>query len=256
MKASEDKLDLSTIRPVLFISDLHLCTSRPEITEAFLYFLKYTAVKANSLYILGDLFEYWAGDDDIDNNQHQTTIHALRDLANSGVKLYLMHGNRDFLISSEFCRATNITLLQDPTIIDLYGQTVLLTHGDNLCTDDVAYQDFRKLVRDVKWQTDFLSLPLATRKNKIQTIRARSEHEKLQKTSEIMDVNNNAVNDLLKKYHYPNMLIHGHTHRPNIHAIQLDGRNITRMVLGDWYEQGSYLSCDQNGCKPIKVNVF
>lgn len=256
MKASEDKLDLNTIRPELFISDLHLCASRPEITEAFLYFLKYTAVKANALYILGDLFEYWAGDDDIDDNQHQTTIHALRDLANSGVKLYLMHGNRDFLISSEFCRATNISLLQDPTIIDLHGQKVLLTHGDNLCTDDVAYQDFRKLVRDVKWQTDFLSLPLATRKNEIQTIRIRSEHEKLQKSSEIMDVNNNAVNDLLKKYNYPNMLIHGHTHRPNIHAIQLDGRNITRLVLGDWYEQGSYLSCDQNGCNAIKVNVF
>lgn len=256
MKASEDKLDLNTIRPELFISDLHLCASRPEITEAFLYFLKYTAVKANALYILGDLFEYWAGDDDIDDIQHQTTIHALRDLANSGVKLYLMHGNRDFLISSEFCRATNISLLQDPTIIDLHGQKVLLTHGDNLCTDDVAYQDFRKLVRDVKWQTDFLSLPLATRKNEIQTIRARSEHEKLQKSSEIMDVNNNAVNDLLKKYNYPNMLIHGHTHRPNIHAIQLDGRNITRLVLGDWYEQGSYLSCDQNGCNAIKVNVF
>ena len=256
MKASEDKLDLNTIRPELFISDLHLCASRPEITEAFLYFLKYTAVKANALYILGDLFEYWAGDDDIDDIQHQTTIHALRDLANSGVKLYLMHGNRDFLISSEFCRATNISLLQDPTIIDLHSQKVLLTHGDNLCTDDVAYQDFRKLVRDVKWQTDFLSLPLATRKNEIQTIRIRSEHEKLQKSSEIMDVNNNAVNDLLKKYNYPNMLIHGHTHRPNIHAIQLDGRNITRLVLGDWYEQGSYLSCDQNGCNAIKVNVF
>ena len=256
MKASEDKLDLNTIRPELFISDLHLCASRPEITEAFLYFLKYTAVKANALYILGDLFEYWAGDDEIDDIQHQTTIHALRDLANSGVKLYLMHGNRDFLISSEFCRATNISLLQDPTIIDLHSQKVLLTHGDNLCTDDVAYQDFRKLVRDVKWQTDFLSLPLATRKNEIQTIRIRSEHEKLQKSSEIMDVNNNAVNDLLKKYNYPNMLIHGHTHRPNIHAIQLDGRNITRLVLGDWYEQGSYLSCDQNGCNAIKVNVF
>jgi UDP-2,3-diacylglucosamine hydrolase len=256
LKASEDKLDLNTIRPELFISDLHLCASRPEITEAFLYFLKYTAVKANALYILGDLFEYWAGDDDIDDIQHQTTIHALRDLANSGVKLYLMHGNRDFLISSEFCRATNISLLQDPTIIDLHSQKVLLTHGDNLCTDDVAYQDFRKLVRDVKWQTDFLSLPLATRKNEIQTIRIRSEHEKLQKSSEIMDVNNNAVNDLLKKYNYPNMLIHGHTHRPNIHAIQLDGRNITRLVLGDWYEQGSYLSCDQNGCNAIKVNVF
>jgi UDP-2,3-diacylglucosamine hydrolase len=256
LKASEDKLDLNTIRPELFISDLHLCASRPEITEAFLYFLKYTAVKANALYILGDLFEYWAGDDEIDDIQHQTTIHALRDLANSGVKLYLMHGNRDFLISSEFCRATNISLLQDPTIIDLHSQKVLLTHGDNLCTDDVAYQDFRKLVRDVKWQTDFLSLPLATRKNEIQTIRIRSEHEKLQKSSEIMDVNNNAVNDLLKKYNYPNMLIHGHTHRPNIHAIQLDGRNITRLVLGDWYEQGSYLSCDQNGCNAIKVNVF
>ena len=254
MKNLGDKSGSSAIKPDLFISDLHLCASRPHITSEFLHFLKHSVANANALYILGDLFEYWAGDDD---TTHQSIIDALSSLANSGVKLYFMHGNRDFLISSKFCTAANITLLQDPSLIDLHGKSVLLSHGDGLCTDDFTYQDFRLLVRDLKWQTDFLSLPLDTRKNQIETIRAHSEAEKSQKSAEIMDVSQTAVNHLLKKYHYPDLLIHGHTHRPNQHSIQLDGHNMTRWVLGDWYEQGSYLSCDEQGCKSnaIKTNV-
>lgn len=237
----------------LFISDLHLCASRPHITNAFLHFLQNTASQASALYILGDLFEYWAGDDDIDDPHHQVIIAAFRTLADSGVNLYFMHGNRDFLIADHFCKMAKISLLQDPTLISLHGKAALLSHGDDLCTDDVSYQEFRQQVRVSKWQSDFLSQPLQSRKNQIQAIRTRSEQEKSQKSVQIMDVNQEAVVSLLKTHHYPELLIHGHTHRPNQHHIQLDGHNITRWVLGDWYEQGSYLACDQHGCKSITL---
>jgi len=253
MKRFGDNMDNSSSGYSLFISDLHLCSSRPHITTAFLDFLENTVSKSDAIYILGDLFEYWAGDDDIQDIHHQPIIAAFKHLADAGVKLYIMHGNRDFLISSEFCQATGITLLQDPSIINLQGKTALLSHGDDLCTDDVEYQKFRLQVRDAKWQEDFLKLPLAVRKGQIEKIRTRSEHEKSQKSMQIMDVNQATINGLLKTYHYPELLIHGHTHRPNEHIIQLDGHNITRWVLGDWYEQGSYLRCDQSGCKAMQL---
>ena len=230
----------------LFISDLHLCASRPNITDAFLKFLQKTAVRAKALYILGDLFEYWAGDDDIDDPFHQIIIQAFKQLAQSGVTIYLMHGNRDFLIANRFCLAANITLLEDPTLIDLYGKKILLSHGDDLCTDDTAYQEFRALVRDQQWQDNFLSQPLASRKNQIETIRARSEQEKSIKNLQIMDVNQEAVLELLRKYQ-PDIFIHGHTHRPNQHLVNIGNKAITRWVLGDWYEQGSYLAIDETG---------
>ena len=237
----------------LFISDLHLCVSRPHITIAFLDFLQTTAIKAKALYILGDLFEYWAGDDDIDDTFHQQVITAFKTLADTGVQLFLMHGNRDFLISQRFCTAAKITLLNDPTLVVLHGKKALLSHGDDLCTDDTAYQNFRLQVREKGWQKEFLNQPLETRKKQIEAIRAHSEQEKSQKSAQIMDVNLDAVNALLQAYHYPQLLIHGHTHRPNQHQIQLDGHDMTRWVLGDWYEQGSYLSCDQNGCQNIRL---
>ncbi|MDO9051929.1 MAG: UDP-2,3-diacylglucosamine diphosphatase [Methylotenera sp.] len=237
----------------LFISDLHLCASRPHITIAFLDFLETTALKAKALYILGDLFEYWAGDDDIDDAFHQQIILAFKTLANTGVQLFLMHGNRDFLISQRFCTAAKITLLNDPTLVVLHGKKALLCHGDDLCTDDTAYQNFRLQVRDKNWQKEFLSQSLETRKKQIVSIRTHSEQEKSQKSAQIMDVNSDAVNALLQAYHYPELLIHGHTHRPNQHQIQLDGHDMTRWVLGDWYEQGSYLSCDQYGCQDIRL---
>jgi UDP-2,3-diacylglucosamine hydrolase len=231
----------------LFISDLHLCVSRPHITAAFLRFLQTIATKAEALYILGDLFEYWAGDDDMDDAHHKPIVDAFKTLAASGVSLFFMHGNRDFLIAKDFCQAANITLLPDPSIIYLYGNTILLSHGDMLCTDDVAYFAFREQVRNPQWQAEFLSQPLKTRKNYIEDIRNRSEQEKSQKSAQIMDVNADAVAQLLKAYHYPPLLIHGHTHRPNQHALNIDGHHITRWVLGDWYEQGSYLTVDENG---------
>jgi len=236
----------------LFISDLHLCASRLGITAAFIEFLQYNASKVSALYILGDLFEYWAGDDDIDDAFHQQIISAFKKLSDTGVNIFLMHGNRDFLIAEGFCQLAGITLLDDPTMIDLHGKKALLSHGDDLCTDDVAYQQFRSQVRDKKWQHEFLSQPLQIRKKQIEAIRARSEQEKTQKSLQIMDVNAKAVNALLSKFQ-PDLLIHGHTHRPNRHIIELDGRLITRWVLGDWYEQGSYLACDKHGCKDMKL---
>jgi UDP-2,3-diacylglucosamine hydrolase len=163
-----------------------------------------------------------------------------------------MHGNRDFLVAEQFCSATGITLIQDPTLIDLHGQKTLLSHGDDLCTDDIAYQQFRTQVRDKTWQARFLSQPLQERKKQIEAIRMRSEQEKTRKSMEIMDVNADAVNQLLSLYQ-PDLLIHGHTHRPNRHAIQLNDRMVTRWVLGDWYEQGSYLVCDESGCRSISL---
>ncbi|MGB2832502.1 MAG: UDP-2,3-diacylglucosamine diphosphatase [Methylotenera sp.] len=245
------KIGEQTVPFSLFISDLHLCVSRPHITAAFLQFLHTTAANADALYILGDLFEYWAGDDDIEDTHHQAIIAAFRSLANSGVNLYFMHGNRDFLVSTDFCKAANITLLQDPTLINLHGKQVLLSHGDALCTDDVAYLAFREQVRNPTWQAEFLNLPLQVRKSQIEAIRARSEQEKSQKSAQIMDVNQKAVADLLTAYDYPPTFIHGHTHRPNRHDIHLNGHHITRWVLSDWYEQGSYLICDADGCKSV-----
>lgn len=232
----------------LFISDLHLCASRPEITSSFIDFLQTTAVNAEALYILGDLFEYWAGDDDMEDVHHQAVISALKKLAETDVKIYFMHGNRDFLIGADFCHVANITLLEDPTLIDLYGRKTLLSHGDTLCTDDTEYQVFRRQVRQSKWQSDFLSQPLRDRKTQIEAIRIRSEQEKSGKSSEIMDVNPQAVEALLAEYDFPELFIHGHTHRPYQHQLELKNHKITRWVLGDWYEQGSYLICNHAGC--------
>jgi UDP-2,3-diacylglucosamine hydrolase len=246
--------DTSGSEFTLFISDLHLCESRPEITASFLRFLHETATQAHSLYILGDLFEYWAGDDAIEDAHHQQIVLALKALSESGTHVFLMHGNRDFLIGSDFCNIARITLLNDPSIIDLFGTKTLLSHGDALCTDDIAYQTFRQQVRDSKWQTAFLSQSLPERKKQVEAIRQRSEQEKSGKSFEIMDVNPEAVSQLLAKYDYPPRLIHGHTHRPNTHTIHLNGHTVTRWVLGDWYEQGSYLLCDEHGCRSSILN--
>lgn len=248
MSEARDKSGFS-----LFISDLHLCASRPEITSSFIDFLHTTAVETDALYILGDLFEYWAGDDDMEDIHHQTIINAFKKLASSDVKIYFMHGNRDFLIGSDFCNVANIALLPDPTVIDLYGRKTLLTHGDVLCTDDSAYQAFRQQVRQSKWQSEFLSQPLGARKSQIEAIRLRSEQEKSGKSYEIMDVNQQAVEQLLAEFDFPEMLIHGHTHRPFEHHLELNKHKITRWVLGDWYEQGSYLICNQAGCSAVTL---
>ena len=162
----------------LFISDLHLCESRPELIKAFTHFLKHTAAQANALYILGDLFEYWAGDDAIEVGIHAQTISALNELSQQGVSVYLMHGNRDFLLGDPFPKPTNTTILPDPSLISLHGKSILLSHGDTLCTDDVAYQQFRAEVRSDTWKAQFLNKPLSDRIDYIESIRVKSEQEK------------------------------------------------------------------------------
>ena len=236
----------------LFISDLHLCDSRPHITAALIQFLERTASKAQALYILGDLFEYWAGDDAIEDDlikisAQQPVILALRSLSSS-VPVFFMAGNRDFLIGDNFADSTGITILPDPSLISPYGKPVLLSHGDALCTDDIAYQTFRAEVRSQAWQNQFLSQPLANRIAYIEQLRVKSEQEKSTKSMQIMDVNTVAVEDLLSQYNYPPLFIHGHTHRPNTHIYNLAGHICERRVLGDWYEQGSYLMLNAGGC--------
>lgn len=235
----------------LFISDLHLCSSRPAITSQFLAFLHTIAPQAEALYILGDFFEYWAGDDDL--AQHATIIAALRQLADQGTRIYFMHGNRDFLIGEDFSAAAGLQLLPDPTLLTLYGRRVLLSHGDALCTDDVAYQAFRQQVRTSAWQQQFLQQDLSVRKAQIEALRQRSEQEKSTKQQTIMDVNAEAVAQLLRDYDYPELLIHGHTHRPDSHQLQVDGHDSVRWVLGDWYEQGSCLRMDAQGLSNIAL---
>jgi UDP-2,3-diacylglucosamine hydrolase len=245
---------MKIMQHTLFISDLHLCTSRPQINQLFFSFLANQAVQAESVYVLGDLFEYWAGDDDIADPFNAKVIAAFSALTKTGVKLFLMHGNRDFLIGPDFARACNATLLNDPTLINLYGKPTLLTHGDTLCTDDSDYQNFRKQVRNRDWQKKFLSQPLAARKAAIENMRAQSEQQKQIKSMEIMDVNQTAVDALLREYNYPR-LIHGHTHRPAKHLHQVDGKTCERWVLSDWCGHGQYLYCDAQDCHPITINT-
>jgi len=240
-------------RRTLFISDLHLCASRPAITEQFVRFIDITARQADAIYILGDLFEYWAGDDDLADPHNQTVIQALSRLSEHGVSCYLIHGNRDFLLGHEFAQAAKIQILQDPAMLNLHGHRVLLSHGDALCTDDLAYQEFRQQVRSSAWQAQFLAQPLSARKAQIEALRMRSEQEKSGKSELIMDVNQDAVSALLRAHDYPEIFIHGHTHRPARHRIEIDRHHIVRWVLGDWYEQGSCLRLDAEGCKAIEL---
>lgn len=219
----------------LFISDLHLCAKRPQCAQVFLHFMRHTAPAAEALYILGDLFEYWAGDDDLGDSFHRQITQAMRTLADGGTRLFLMHGNRDLLMGKALEQASGATLLTDPTLVDLYGMPVLLSHGDALCTDDAAYQSYRNQVHDAGWQQLFLAQPLSQRKAQIEQLRTRSENEKQSKSSKIMDVNAEAVAGLLREHGFPS-LIHGHTHH-SMHVLHhLDGHICERWVLGDWSE--------------------
>jgi UDP-2,3-diacylglucosamine hydrolase len=242
------------MKHTLFISDLHLCPTRPAINELFARFLRDIAPQAEALYILGDFFEYWAGDDDLDSPLHRRVADQLYALAKQGTRLYLMHGNRDFLIGEKFLHAANITLLPDPTLIDLYGQPTLLMHGDTLCSDDVEYQAFRSQVREPAWQQSFLATPLAARKAQIEALRKRSEQEKSTKASEIMDTNAGTVEETLRAFSYPR-LIHGHTHRPALHLHTVDSKTCERWVLTDWYDAGGYLRCDNAGCVAHRLEM-
>ena len=236
----------------LFVSDLHLSPARPAIIQAFFDFLSGPAARASSLYVLGDLFDYWAGDDDLDDPFNASVVNALRALSARGVALYLMHGNRDFLIGAAFVEAAGAKLLTDPTLIKLHGTPTLLTHGDALCTGDTDYQAFRGKVRALEWQAEFLSQALSARKAAIAQLHARSERDKRTKPAQIMDVAPSAVAILLRAHGFPR-LIHGHTHRPALHVHEVDGHRCERWVLADWYERGSYLRCDATGCAAVSL---
>lgn len=229
----------------LFISDLHLDPARPDITSQFLTFLSDEARAAEALYVLGDLFEAWVGDDDPEPEKRRA-IEGLRALSDSGVPVYFMHGNRDFLIGERFARECGCTLLADPSLLELYDNKVLLMHGDTLCTDDVDYQAFRHMTRDPAWQQQFLALPLAQRLAMAAEARAESVAASKGKPESIMDVNQEAVKQAMKK-HSVLLLLHGHTHRPNVHQFDIDGDPAQRIVLGDWYTQGSVLYWDKSG---------
>ncbi|MBL8518042.1 MAG: UDP-2,3-diacylglucosamine diphosphatase [Betaproteobacteria bacterium] len=223
----------------LFISDLHLCPTRPAVNELFFHFLRAEAPKADALYILGDLFEYWIGDDDMETGLNAEVVVSLRALSDSGTPVYFMHGNRDFLIGERFAEATDIRLLADPTLVELHGKRVLLMHGDTLCADDVDYQRFRTTVRSPEWQSAFLARPLEERRKEVEEMRRRSEASKREKPMAIMDVSLSTIEAALRIFAYPPLLIHGHTHRPGRHRVELDGHECTRIVLADWNESGA-----------------
>jgi UDP-2,3-diacylglucosamine hydrolase len=240
--------------PALFISDLHLCEARPAIAALFFEFLRARARgRAEDLYILGDLIEYWIGDEDLEFPFNGEVAAAIRSVADSGTRVHLMHGNRDFLLGAEFCRASGATPLADPAPVDLFGTPSLLMHGDTLCTDDHAYLGFRAMVRDRGWQAAFLGLPPAERRRRAEDARGRSELEKQSKSAEIMDVNPAAVEAAFRD-HRCARLIHGHTHRPAHHLHTVDGRPCERWVLPDWYQSGGYLECDAAGCHSRRVD--
>lgn len=222
----------------LFASDIHLHPSLPKTTDAFFGFLNEHARKADRLYLLGDLFEYWAGDDDITTNYHRKIIQALRALSNSGTQIFWIAGNRDFLIGKKFANETGAQFLPDPSVIAIANHRIAIAHGDEQCTDDLPYMAFRRMVRQEKWQQDFLSLPLTERKKIIEGLRVNSQMEQKQKTSEIMDVNPKAIQNLFTN-NKVEIIIHGHTHRPAKHQHH-EG---IRYVLPDW-------DCDLVNTKP------
>jgi UDP-2,3-diacylglucosamine hydrolase len=229
----------------LFISDLHLEADRPEIGEQFFNFLDGEAKDAEALYILGDFFEAWVGDDDPDE-YYASIKKALRALVDHGVPVYFMHGNRDFMIGEKFASETGVTILPDPCPAEFYGKQVLLSHGDALCIDDIEYQKVRAMTRSPEWQAAILAKPLEERLAIAAHARAQSLARNVASDDEIMDVNANEVVRVISE-HGVDILLHGHTHRPAIHEVAVDDRIARRIVLGDWYEQGSVLRWDEDG---------
>ena len=240
------------MKRALFVSDLHLTQDRPAANEAFFAFLEERVPGADALYILGDLFEYWIGDDDLADPFHAIVAGFLRRTAQQGTQLLLMQGNRDFLLGEVFCQASGARLLDDPHVADLFGERVLLMHGDTLCTDDAAYQQWRATCRSGQWKQEFLSRSLEERRQTMLALRAQSEAGKRDKPMAIMDVNEQAVQDALRA-HGCRRLVHGHTHRPGRHALQVDAQASERLVLPDWYTRGGYLEATAAGFRAVSL---
>jgi len=238
----------------LFISDLHLASERPAINEQFFRFLSDEAAGAQLLCVLGDLFEYWIGDDELDapggDPLARDAARAFRNLTRSGVPVHLMHGNRDFLLGGGFIAASGIELLQDPTVLQVAGIPTLLMHGDTLCTDDQEYQAWRRTARSEAWRGEFLATPLAERRAQVLQLREKSRQVVAAKPAQIMDVNDAAVREAFRR-HGVRRLIHGHTHRSAYHEIEVNGARCERWVLPDWYGGGGYLAVDEMGARLV-----
>lgn len=231
----------------LFIADLHLTDERPQANGRFFHFLEHTAKEADALYILGDLFEYWVGDDDVRSTITSECGARIRALVNAGTPVYFMHGNRDFMLAKRYAKVSGMQLLADPCVVNLYGTPSLLMHGDTLCTDDTRYLRWRNWVR-TPWMLPVLrALPLWLRHALAERARAKSERAKAIKPVQIMDVNQNAVIQAMQTAQVTR-LIHGHTHRPAHHLLKVKSQDCERWVLPDWYGEGGYLSCTAAGC--------
>jgi UDP-2,3-diacylglucosamine hydrolase len=226
---------------ILFISDLHLSFEKPELTRRFVTFLQQRAPQAQALYILGDLFDAWIGDDDPTPPNALIRKH-FKQLTASGVSVYFLQGNRDFLLGNAFCAAAGINLLAETVVIDLFGTPTLLTHGDLLCTDDVPYQNFRAKAHTEEWQQNVLSKPLLLRLLVARWYRLRSYFHKRKKSQDIMDVNQQTVIDMMRE-HDCWRLIHGHTHRPARHDFVINGKNAQRFVLAAWRKEAGEVLC-------------
>jgi UDP-2,3-diacylglucosamine hydrolase len=230
---------------ILLISDLHLEEERPDISRAFLHFLETRASQAEALYILGDFFEVWIGDDAMTPFQH-SIAEALRRLSERGTRIYLMHGNRDFMLGDGFCRAAGCTLLSDPSVVELCGERVLLMHGDSLCTRDEGYMRLRRLLRNPFSLLVLRHLPLSTRRKLARKLRNESRTQTRMKATDIIDVTSELIPRVLAG-HRVRTLIHGHTHRPATHELLVNGQPAQRIVLGDWDRQGWVLQVDESG---------
>lgn len=239
--------------PVLFIADLHLDAARPAMIARFEEFCRGPARNAAAVFVLGDLFEAWIGDDD-DDPALAPVLDALAGLTAAGVAVAFMAGNRDFLAGADFARCTGVTLLEDPAVVDLFGTATLLCHGDTLCTGDVAYQRFRAQVRETAWQDDFLGRPLAERRALAAGLRGDSRDATAGKDDAAMDVSPEAVAAAVRT-HGVERVIHGHTHRPGHDTLTVDGRAVERWVLGDWYEAASMLVARRAGLEAVALDA-
>ncbi|MFC7299361.1 UDP-2,3-diacylglucosamine diphosphatase [Herminiimonas aquatilis] len=251
ISSSASNKQAQPLQAALFVSDLHLQAAMPRTTEAFFNFLHTQATKTQRLYLLGDIFEAWAGDDDIPDAYNQQVVTELRNLSDRGIEVFWIAGNRDFLVGEQFAKSCNLTLLPDPFVTTIADRLLVLTHGDAYCTDDAAYMQFRAQVRDAEWQRNFLNLPLIQRKAIIENLRAGSRAAQRDKSYDIMDVNNEAIAGLFAQTATA-IMIHGHTHRPARHDYQANGKTRVRYVLSDWdldgaEPRGDWLALDTTG---------
>lgn len=241
------------------ISDLHLCQTKPNLFVLFEHYMQNIAVNSDQLFVLGDLFEAWIGDDCLEikspNTQlYRDVIALFKNYSNQQGQLFFIHGNRDFLLSKKFEKQTGGKLLQEPHLLDMFGRKTALMHGDSLCTDDVAYQQFRTMVRNPHWQNEFLSQPMAKRIEIASGLRQQSKEAQAEKSMAIMDVNQKSVEDFFAQ-HDVDWLIHGHTHRQETHDLVVNGNRVKRIVLSDWDEQGFYLSINEVRIREVYFNL-